>query len=412
MTGCDKFGRAEARTRDAADPLRDLRDRFVLPSDVIYLDGNSLGAMPATAERVLADVVARQWGRDLIRSWNDNDWIGAPQRVGEKIASLIGAEPNEVIVADSVSVNIFKLLSAILGCTRGRAKILSETNSFPTDAHVAHGVADVLGMELHLAPREDLLAALTEDVAVLLLSHVHYKSGQRFDMSEINAAARTLDVPVVWDLSHSAGACPLDLKRDGAQYAVGCGYKYLNGGPGAPAFLYVGTEQQVKMRSPLQGWMGHASPFAFDDVYDPAPGMGRFLVGTPPILSLLALECGVDEFAGLDMHVLWQKSRTLFEFLAEQMTEHCPLMRLVTPTDSDLRGSHVSFSCSDAWPINNALIARGVIGDFRTPDVLRFGLAPLYTSFEDLSRAVEVLADIIATNEWRKPQYSRESRVT
>ncbi|MFK7818968.1 MAG: kynureninase [Planctomycetaceae bacterium] len=406
------FNLQQAQLLDAADELRHLRARFEMPSDVIYLDGNSLGAMPKRAVGVLADTASRQWASDLIRSWNDNDWIGAPQRVGGKIAPLIGSGTHEVIVADSVSVNIFKLLTAICRDRSDCTTILTEAGSFPTDAHVAQGAADVFELNVELVERCDLLGQLNEKTAVLLLSHVHYKSGDRFDMASINAAAKRRGVPVVWDLSHSTGAVPLDLRRDGTDYAVGCGYKYLNGGPGAPAFVYVSGDRQQTMRSPLQGWMGHAAPFAFEDDYEPAPGMDRFLVGTPPILSLLALECGIDEFADIDLEQVWSKSQSMFDLLASQMAKLCPQLTLITPVDASHRGSHASFSHPNAWPINNALIARGVIGDFRTPDVLRFGLTPLYTRFEDITRAVNILAEILETEEWCKPEYSQAARVT
>lgn len=411
MKSADPFGYTEARTLDAADPLREVRDLFEVPEGLIYLDGNSLGAMPQAARKVVDDAVTQQWGQDLIRSWNANDWIGAPQRVGGKIARLIGAAPDEVIVADSVSVNIFKLLTALV---RGsdRPKILSEAGSFPTDAHVAQGVAELAGRELRLVPREELPACIDEQTAVLLLSHVHYRTGAQFDMAAINSAARSQGVPVVWDLSHSTGAVPLDLPAAGTEYAVGCGYKYLNGGPGAPAFVYVASARQAEMRSPLQGWMGHAAPFAFEDDYQPAAGMDRLLVGTPPVLSLLALECGVDVFADIDISAAWDKSCELFRFLTSQMSAHCPQLQLITPTAPSHRGSHASFTHPDAWPINNALIARGVIGDFRAPDVLRLGLTPLYTRFEDVARAVEILAEILESEEWRKPEYSPTVKVT
>ena len=402
----------EAGALDAADPLAHLRDRFHIPDGVIYLDGNSLGAMPKSAVAAMDDAVRQQWGDDLIRSWNDNDWIGAPQRIGGKIAPLIGAQTDEVIVADSTSVNIFKLLTALGRQHPDRNRILSEAGNFPTDAHIAKGTTDVLDMELDLCARETLHDRLGPDVAALLLTHVHYKTGARYDMAEINAAARKYDVPVIWDLSHSTGAVPLDLSHDGAQYAVGCGYKYLNGGPGAPAFVYVAEDQQEAMRSPLQGWMGHRAPFDFEDEYAPGAGMDRFLVGTAPMLSMLSLECGIDAFEDVEMDALWQKSQRLFDFLTVNMAEQCPQLKLVTPLDPDQRGSHASYAHPDAWPINNALIARGVIGDFRTPDVLRFGLTPLYTSFADLAQAVEIIRDIMATGEWKKPQYAAKSKVT
>ena len=402
----------EARVLDAADSLAQLRERFVIPDGVSYLDGNSLGVMPKAAKAVMDDAVNRQWGHDLIRSWNDNDWIDAPQRIGGKIAPLIGAQADEVIVADSVSVNIFKLLTALLRKHPGRGKFVTEAGNFPTDAHVAAGAAEFAGVDLRLLPRDEIMGALDDDTAALLLTHVHYKTGEKFDMVAVNAAAKQYDIPVLWDLSHSTGAVPLDLKQDGGEYAVGCGYKYLNGGPGAPAFVYVAKEQQDDFRTPLQGWMGHKAPFDFEDKYTPGKGMDRFLVGTPPVLSLLALETGIDAFEDVAMDALWEKSQKLFDFLTAQMDEHCPELELITPQYPDLRGSHASYAHPDAWPINNALIAQGVIGDFRTPDVLRLGLTPLYTSFEDIARAVTILSDIMNSEEWRKPEYAAKSKVT
>ena len=412
MNEADIPGLDQARALDASDPLRALRDQFEIPDGVIYLDGNSLGALPKAAESVIADAVSRQWGRDLIRSWNDNNWIDAPQRVGGKIARLIGAAENEVIVADSVSVNIFKLLSSVCRNASGRTKLLTEAGSFPTDAHVARGVADTLGLQLELVPRDELLNCPDDQTAALLLSHIHYRSGERFDMATFNAAAQRCDVPIVWDLSHSTGAVPLDLHQDGTCYAVGCGYKYLNGGPGAPAFLFVARDRQNALRPALQGWMGDAAPFAFNDDYQPAPGMDRFLVGTPPILSLLALEAGIESFREVDLHQVWTKSQALFDFLTTQMAAQCPQFTLITPDNANRRGSHASFCSPNAWPINNALIAHNVIGDFRAPDVLRFGLTPLYLRFEDVARAVGVLSMILETEEWQQEKFHRTARVT
>ena len=412
MTGFDAV-LAEARARDAADPLRRLRDRFVLPEGVVYLDGNSLGPPPRSARAALDDAVARQWGRDLIRSWTANDWIDAPRRVGDKLAPLIGAAPGEVIVADSVSVNLFKLLTALVRDRGpGRGVILSEAGNFPTDLHVAGGAAEALGLRLEAVPRGEVLNALGDETAALLLTHVHYKTGERFDMAAVNPAAADRGVPVLWDLSHSVGAVPLDLRAAGAEYAVGCGYKHLNGGPGAPAFVFAAADRQDDLRPVLRGWLGDADPFAFREEYRPAPGMGRFRVGTPPILSLLALECGVDAFAGVEMNAVWEKSRELFDFLTGLMRERRPEFELLTPADPARRGSHASFRHPHAWPVNNVLIDRGVIGDFRAPDVLRLGLTPLYTRFEEIARAVEVLSGVMTTGAWREPRYAAAGRVT
>jgi len=402
----------QARARDAADPLRHHRDAFALPADTIYLDGNSLGALPRAAVAVMYDAVTRQWGERLIRSWNEDDWIGAPQRIGDKIAGVVGAGEGEVIVADSTSVNVFKLLTALTAQRPDATHILSEAGNFPTDVHIAAGAARAAGIDLRLVDRADVAEAIADDTAALLLTHVHYKSGARYDMAALTKAARAKGVPVIWDLSHSAGAVPLDLGAAGADYAVGCGYKYLNGGPGAPAFVYVARDRQAALRPALQGWMGDARPFAFEDAYEPAPGMGRMLIGTAPMLSLLALECGVDAMLAADGAALWAKSQELFDLLTGLMAERCPDFTLVTPTDADARGSHASFAHADAWPINRALIDAGVIGDFRAPDVLRLGLTPLYTSFEDVWRAVDVLADIMANETWRRGEYAERSAVT
>ena len=404
----------DALACDAADPLAAMRTRFLLPDGVIYLDGNSLGALPAaTPDRLLA-AVREEWGRGLIGSWNDHDWIGAPQRVGARIAPLIGAEAHEVVVADSTSVNLFKLIAAAMAAQPGRSTILSEPGNFPTDLYVASGVADFLGRTLRTVPVDDIAQAIDDDVAVVVLTHVHYKSGRRLDMAAITAVAQAKGALVLWDLSHSVGAVEIDLNGANADLAVGCGYKYLNGGPGAPAFLFVAGRHQSTLRSPLSGWMGHAAPFAFDDGYAPAPGIDRFLCGTPPILGLAALEQGLAQFEEAEMAVVAAKSASLCSQLIDQVESRCADARftLVTPRDAAERGSHVSFAHPDAWPICRALIARGVIGDFRAPDILRFGVTPLYTSFADVWRAVDILCELMATRAWDRPEYRAATRVT
>jgi kynureninase len=404
---------AEADARDAADPLRGWRQTFALPEGVVYLDGNSLGALPTATQGLIRDAVERQWGQGLIRSWNDADWIGAPRRIGNKIASLIGAAPGEVIVCDSVTVNLYKLMGAILAARPGAGKtILTESGNFPTDLHVAAGVAARHGLVLDAAPRGAISERIGPETALMVLTHVHYKTGERFDMAAIQALADVHNVPLIWDLSHSAGAVPLDLAADAARFAVGCGYKYLNGGPGAPAFLYVSGEALDLLGSPIQGWMGHAAPFAMTDEYAPAPGIERFLAGTPPILSLLALEAGVDLMLAADRDALWIKSQALFDFLAQLMAARCPDLVPVTPARADLRGSHASFTHPHAWPINRALIDAGVIGDFRAPDVLRLGLTPLYLGFADVWHAVDRLAAILAEGRWQRSEYQTFSKVT
>jgi kynureninase len=405
------FTLAEARAADAADPLRPLRDRFHLPEGLVYLDGNSLGPLPKAAAARLDRVVAEEWGEELIRSWNSRDWIGAPQRIGAKIAPLIGARPNEVIVTDSTSVNLFKLLVAAARLTERRT-LLSEAGNFHTDLHIASGVADLLGLDLDIAPREEIERRIGADTALLLLTHVHYKSAARFDMAALTARAKAAGAMTVWDLSHSAGAVPLDLNGTGAELAVGCGYKYLNGGPGAPAFLYVAEHLQERLISPLRGWMGHARPFAFTDDYAPAAGIDRMLAGTPPILSLAALECGIDAFEGVTVERLWSKANALFDVFHALMEQNCPELECITARSQEQRGSHISFRHPHAFEICQALIAADVIGDFRAPDVVRFGLTPLYLGFEDLWQAVDRLVAIMGSESWRDPKFAVRGKVT
>jgi kynureninase len=403
--------RDEARRLDAEDSLRQLRVRFHLPEGIIYLDGNSLGALPKAAAARQQEVVTREWGDSLIRSWNAHDWINMPQRVGAGIAPLVGAKPNELIVTDSTSVNLFKLLVAVARLS-DRGVILSEAGNFHTDLHIAAGAAELLGTELRIAARDEIEDAIGEDVALLLLTHVHYKSGARWDMAALTAKAKAAGVRTIWDLSHSAGAIPLDLNGSGAEFAVGCGYKYLNGGPGAPAFLYVAEQLQERLANPLSGWMGHAAPFAFTDDYKPAPGIARFLTGTPPILGLAALESGLAAFEGVTMEALWSKSVELIGLFARLVAERCPDLTCITPAEPCARGSHISFAHSNAFEICQALIAEGVIGDFRAPDVVRFGITPLYTSFEDVWRAVDIMAGIMAKGRWRDPAFAVRGKVT
>ncbi len=401
----------EAQALDAADPLRPWRERFHLPEGLIYLDGNSLGALPKAVVARQNEAVAREWGESLIRGWNAHDWIGAPQRVGAKIAPLIGAKPHEVIVCDSTSVNLFKLILAAAKLSE-RPVILSEAGNFRTDLYVAEGAAELLGRRLEAVAREALEARIGDDTNLLLLTHVHYKSGARFDMAALTARAREAGARTLWDLSHSTGAAPLALNRDGVELAVGCGYKYLNGGPGAPAFLYVEEALQELLTPMLRGWMGHAAPFAFDDEYRPAPGLDRFLVGTPPVLGLAALETALDAFDGVTMDQLWAKSVALFDLFQRLVAAHCPELACVTPAEPEQRGSHISFAHPHAFEICQALIAAEVIGDFRAPDVLRFGLTPLYLGFEDIWRAVDRLREIMASERWRDPKFAVRGKVT
>lgn len=401
---------AEAEALDRADPLAPLRARFAAPDGVIYLDGNSLGMLPNATISANADMVTRQWGNRLIRSWNEG-WIDAPMRVGAMVAPLIGARSDEVIACDSTSINLFKLIVAVLRHDPKRRVVLSEAGNFPTDLHIAAGaVACVAGAELRVVPRGDVKAALGDDVALLLLTHVHYKGGARFAMAEWTARAHDAGALMLWDLSHSAGAVAVDLNADRADLAVGCGYKYLNGGPGAPAFLFVAERWQELLENPLSGWMGHAEPFGFSDDYTPAAGMKRWLTGTPPMLALGALEAGLAMWEGVDMAAVEAKSAALFEILlaaGERAGLSC-----VTPRDPAERGSHISFHHVEAYAIVQALIARGVIGDFRDPDVARFGLTPLTQSYADVWRAGEALVDVMATRDWDQRLFRARAAVT
>lgn len=399
------------REMDAGDPLAARRDLFALPDGVIYLDGNSLGALPKATPARIAAAVERQWGADLIASWNKHGWIDAPARLGARIAPLIGAGADEVIVADSTSANLFKLLVAGCMARPGRSTILTEAGNFPTDLYIAQGIAATLpGRQVRTAA--DIVAAIDGDTAIVLLTHVHYKAGAMLDMAAITAAAHAAGALILWDLSHSVGAVEIDLNGCDADMAVGCGYKYLNGGPGAPAFLYVARALHETLYSPLTGWMGHAAPFDFGDDYAPGMGMKRFLCGTPPILAMAALDAGLDTFDGVTMRALVAKSRALSDLLIAGIEARCPDFTLVTPRDAAARGSHVSIAHDHAWEICQALIARGVVGDFRAPDVLRLGLTPLYTSFADVWRAVEVLAAVMVEEVWRDPAYAVRAAVT
>lgn len=404
----------DARRLDAADPLAGFRERFALPDSVIYLDGNSLGALPkATSGRVEA-VVQSEWGEDLIRAWNTRDWISAPKRLGDKIARLIGAAPGEVIAGESTSVNIFKALCACLQLTPERSVILSETGNFPTDAYMMEGLAALSGGRIRqvLVERDAIDAALTDDVAALLLTHTHYKSGQLHDMKAVTARAQALGIPVIWDLSHSAGAMPVALNDCKADFAVGCGYKYLNGGPGAPAFLFVAKRHQDRVFPVLSGWLGHARPFDFDDRYEPAAGIDRFQCGTPAILGMAALECGVDILLDADMQEIRIKSQALGDLFIEQVEDRLDGFELRSPRAAGERGSQVSFAHEHGYAIMQALIERGVIGDFRAPDILRFGFTPLYVGYADVWTAVDILADVMQSGVWQDARFNIRSAVT
>jgi kynureninase len=433
-----RTSRANAQALDARDPLATLRERFALPDGVIYLDGNSLGAQPkATAARV-ADTVTREWGHGLIASWNTADWINAPRRAGNAIAPLIGARDGEVVVADSTSVNLFKVLTVALriAAAPGRATVVSERDNFPTDLYIAEGVVEQHGGDARLVlvdattseTREAAIrASLDASTAVLMLTHVNYRTGAMHDMNALTKAAHAAGALVVWDLAHSAGAVPIDLHDADADFAIGCGYKYLNGGPGAPAFLWVHPRHVDRFAQPLSGWMGHAAPFVFEPGYRPAGGIDRFLCGTPPILSMAALECGVASLAvpGVSnpMPALRAKSVALCDLFIEAVEARCgDALVLATPRDPALRGSQVSFHARGAllghgYAVMQALIARGVVGDFRkgatdAEDILRFGFTPAYLRFVDAFEAAAIIADVIAKRTYDDARYRVVSAVT
>ena len=402
----------KARELDAADSLAPFRDRFDLPEGVIYLDGNSLGCLPKATPARLARVVAQEWGQDLIRSWNSADWISMPQRVGGKIAPLVGAQLHEVIACDSTSVNLFKLISAALAMRPGRKVVLSEPGNFPTDLYMIDGLEKQGLAERRLAERGKLVDALDDSVALLMLTHAHYKTGELFDMAGLTRAAHEAGALVLWDLSHSGGALPVGLNACRADFAVGCGYKYFNGGPGAPAYAYVAERHLEEVRQPLTGWFGHRAPFAFSDDYEAAPGIEKLLCGTPPILGLAALEVGIDLIAEIGVERLYAKSQALSEFFRECLAAHGLDLDLVSPTDPARRGSQLSFRHPEAYALSQAPIARGVIGDFRDPDILRLGFAPAYLRFADMAEAARHLAEVFASGEWQRPEFSQRAAVT
>jgi kynureninase len=397
------------------DELAAFRDRFVLPDGVIYLDGNSLGALPKATPARVAQVVEQEWGHSLIRSWTDHGWIDLQFRVGEKIGKLIGAAPGTTVVADSTSVNLFKLLAAALDQRPGRSVILTEEGNFPTDLYMARGLAALLqrGHVLRSVPAAHLPEALDGQVAVLMLTHVNYRSGAMHDMAALTRAAHAAGALVLWDLSHSVGAVPLYLAADDVDFAVGCGYKYLNGGPGAPAFLHVAQRLQADLQLPLTGWLGHAEPFAFESLYRPASSIARAVVGTPPVLSLAALEVGIDVSLEAPMRAVREKSLRLAEIFMTLIEQECgDAFKVLTPSDAAARGSQVSFAHPHGYAIMQALIERGVIGDFRAPDVLRFGLAPLYVRYADVWDAVAVLGEVVRSGIWHEERFQQQLKVT
>jgi kynureninase len=417
--------RQDCLALDASDPLAPLRDQFALPADTIYLDGNSLGVLPRATPQRVAHMVQQEWGNDLIESWNKAGWIDLPQRIGDKIARLVGADPGELVATDSTSVNLFKVLTAALAIAQAdapeRRVILSERGNFPTDLYIAEALARERGCGLVLVDEPDEIDGQLAGgrVAVLMLTQVNYRSGRLHDMAAVTRAAHRHGTLAVWDLAHSAGALPVSLKADGADFAVGCGYKYLNGGPGAPAFVWVHPRHAERFWQPLAGWMGHAAPFEFTPNYRPAAGIARYLCGTPPLLSMAALECGVDSVLATEplggMAALRRKSLALTDLFIALVDERAAGhgLDVITPREHHLRGSQVALSRPEgAYAIVQALIARGVVGDFRAPDVLRFGFTPLYLRHVDVWDAVEHLQQVLVNAEWHDVRFHRKAAVT
>lgn len=405
--------RTEAEALDRTDPLAALRDAFDLPPG-IYLDGNSLGPLPRATREAMRHAVDVEWGADLIRSWTRHDWVELPRRIGRRIAPLIGAAPHEVVAADSTSVNLFKLSAAALRMQPGRNIIISEPGNFPTDLYILQGLAAFTpGTELRVLDPAQIEGALDEDVALLVLTHTHYKSGRFHDMERLTRAAQDRGALVLWDLSHSAGVLDVDLNGCNADLAIGCGYKYLNGGPGAPAFLFVAERHQAAAHSPLAGWFGHAAPFQFVDDYAPAAGIDRFQCGTPQVLGMRALDASLTVLDGVRPRDLQDKAQLLGQiFLERVLAKGDASLRLLSPREAHTRGGHVSFGHDDGYAIVQALIARDIVGDFRAPDAMRFGFAPTFLRYVDAWDAAEALLEVIATCEYDQPQFRTRAAVT
>ena len=408
---------SKARELDEHDVLRHLRERFCLPSGKVYLDGNSLGVLPRAMTDGLTQLVDVEWGEDLISSWNQHGWIDLPERLGERLAPLLGAAPGQVLCTDSISVNVFKLLATALALQPGRRVILVEASDFPTDRYVAEGLANLLGAqrcEVRAIEADQLSESLSTDVAVVLLSEVNYRTGRRHDKRLINNAAHAVGALTCWDVAHAAGAMPVEFDAAGVDFAVGCSYKFLNGGPGAPGFLYVAKRHQNKVSQPLAGWLGHQAPFDFEAGYTPASGVLRYQTGTPSILAMRALDIALDCFDGVSLEQLRNKSLALSAFFIEALKTQSVFksLRVITPEPAAERGSHVAICHEAAFAISQDLISRGVVVDFRAPDVIRFGFAPMYNTFNDTLQALNALAQSLSDETYLAPRFQVRSKVT
>ncbi|MHA6345302.1 kynureninase [Roseivivax sp. CAU 1761] len=387
---------------------------FDLPEGVIYLDGNSLGPLPKSVAPRTAEMLRAEWGGMLIRGWNEADWMGQPARIGDRIGRLIGAPEGSVVIGDTLSIKVYQALAAALALRPDRRVVISDSGNFPTDLYMAQGLLDTLGQghELRVVAPEEVAGALGAEVAAVMLTEVDYRTGRRHDMAALTAAAQEAGAVMIWDLAHSAGAIPVDLAGSGCEFAVGCTYKYLNGGPGAPAFIYVRPDLAAEARPALQGWMGHSAPFAFDLDYRPAAGIERMRVGTPPVIQMTALEEALTVWDGVAMADVRAAAVALMELFIAEVEARCPALKLASPRDPEARGSQVSFRFEEGYAAMQALIARGVIGDFRAPDIMRFGFTPLYLDEADVRAAVDVLEDVLARETWRDERYRRRARVT
>lgn len=390
------------------------RDLFHLPEGVIYLDGNSLGPLPKAAAARVARTIEAEWGNELIRGWNTAGWIDLPSRVGDRIGRLIGAPAGTVVTGDTLSIKVYQALASALDMRPDRKVVISDSGNFPTDLYMAQGLLRSLdkGHELRVVAPEEVKAAIDESVAAIMLTEVDYRTGRLHDMKALTDRAHAVGALAVWDLAHSAGALPVDVTAAKADFAVGCTYKYLNGGPGAPAFIYVAPEHGEMAVPALSGWLGHEAPFAFDAEYRPAAGVERMRVGTPPIIGLAALDAALDAWEGVDLQTVRARSIELSELFIQEVEARCPQLRLASPRDPKARGSQVSFRFENGYAAMQALIARGVIGDFRAPDIMRFGFTPLYLGTEEVARAAEILEDVMKARLWDRPEYLTRSKVT
>jgi len=390
------------------------RALFQIPEGVVYLDGNSLGPLPRGVAERLASTVTDEWGAMLITGWNRAGWMEAPARIGDRIGRLIGAEPGHVVLGDTLSIKVYQALAAALQLRPDRRVIVSDSGNFPSDLYMAEGLCRTLGADytLRVVAPEDVPDAIDDRTAALMLTEVDYRTGRRHDMPRLTARAHEAGALAVWDLAHSAGALPVDVAAGGADFAVGCTYKYLNSGPGGPAFIYVAPRHAQDAHPALSGWLGHEAPFAFEQHYRAAPGVARMRVGTPPVLQLAALDAALDVWEGVDMNDLRARSLDLQQRFIAGVARACPQLQLASPRDPALRGSQVSFRHPQGYAIIQALIARGVIGDFRAPDILRFGIAPLYIGEAEIDAAIAALAEVMATEAWKHPDHQRRSAVT